>query len=142
MQISFTRLDKELPAPRRAYDDDAGVDLHARETINLGPGERAAMPTGIAVAIPSGYAGLVVPRSGLALREGIGLVNSPGLVDPGYRGELIAVLVNHGSETVKVGRGDRIAQLVIVEVGHPEFVEEDELPSSTRGTGGFGSTGR
>ncbi len=100
------------------------------------------VPTGIAVAIPDGYAGLVNPRSGIAARNGIGVVNAPGLVDSGYRGELTVVLINHGSEAFKIKRGDRIAQLVVVPVVVQEFVEVDELPPSSRGGGGFGSTGR
>ena len=99
------------------------------------------MPTGIAVAIPEGYAGLVVPRSGLALRHGVGVVNAPGLIDAGYRGEIGVILVNHGSEGVEFERGERVAQLVVVAVAIPEFIEADELPPTLRGEGGFGSTG-
>ncbi len=142
MQISFKRLDRELPAPRRAHEGDGGVDLRARVSATLEPGERALVPTGIAVAIPVEYAGLVVPRSGLAIREGIGVVNAPGLIDAGYRGEVQVVLINHGSEPVTIERGERIAQLVVVPVIVDDFVEVDELPDSTRGAGGFGSTGR
>ncbi len=100
------------------------------------------VPTGIAVAIPEGYAGMVVPRSGLAARSGIGVVNGPGLVDAGYRGEVNVILINHGAETLELKRGERIAQLVVVPVVEQEFVEVDELPESARGAGGFGSTGR
>ncbi|GBD85132.1 deoxyuridine 5'-triphosphate nucleotidohydrolase [bacterium BMS3Abin02] len=142
MQVSFTRLDRELPAPRRAHPGDAGADLHARESLVLAPGERAVVPTGIAVAVPDGYAGLVVPRSGLAARHGIGVVNGPGLIDAGYRGEVKIIVINHGSEPLEIERGERIAQLVIVPVYIGEFVEVDELPGTKRGDGGFGSTGR
>ncbi|MFQ5967892.1 MAG: dUTP diphosphatase [Acidimicrobiia bacterium] len=141
MQISFTRLDKELPPPARAHPGDGGVDLSAREAARLAPGERAVVPTGLAVAIPPAFAGLVVPRSGLAAHSGIGVVNSPGLVDSGYRGEIKVILINLGSEEVKIERGDRIAQLVVVPVDLAEFVETDELPNTGRGADGFGSTG-
>jgi dUTP pyrophosphatase len=127
--------------PRRAHEGDAAVDLMAREDADLEPGERCLMPTGVAVAIPAGYAGLVTPRSGLAVRQGVGVVNSPGLVDSGYRGEIKVILVNHGSQPVAFRRGDRIAQLVITAVAAPEFVEVEDLPDSDRGAGGFGSTG-
>ena len=142
VQISFTRLDKELPPPTRSHAGDAGVDLHARGPAKLAPGERETVPTGIAVAIPDGYAGLVVPRSGLASLFGVGVVNSPGLVDSGYRGEIAVILINLGSETVTIERGDRIAQLVIVPVHEADFIEQEQLPGSDRGAGGFGSTGR
>lgn len=142
MHISFKRLDTELPGPGRAHAGDAGVDLRARISVVLAPGERALVPTGIAVAIPDGYAGLVVPRSGLAVRAGIGVVNAPGLIDAGYRGEVGVVLINHGGDPVEIERGERIAQLVVVPVVVGEFVEVDELPASARGAGGFGSTGR
>ncbi len=112
-----------------------------REDVELAPGARQAVPTGVAVAIPEGYAGLVTPRSGLALRHGIGVVNGPGLVDSGYRGEIKVLLVNHGPEIVRLARGDRIAQLVVVPVALQEYSEVDELPESGRGAGGFGSTG-
>lgn len=141
MRIPLKRLDPDLPLPRHAHAGDGGVDLHAAEQARLSPGERCLVSTGIAVAIPQGYAGLVVPRSGLALRHGIGIVNAPGLVDSGYRGEIKVILVNLGSEPVEVSRGDRIAQLVVVAVEEQEFVEVGELPDSGRGEGGFGSTG-
>lgn len=141
MRIPLKRLDPNLPIPRHAHEGDGGVDLYATEPATLQPGERTMMPTGIAIAIPEGYAGLVVPRSGLAARQGISIVNAPGLVDSGYRGELKVILVNLGSEPVDVERGDRIAQLVIVGVETQEYVEVDELPDSLRGEGGFGSTG-
>jgi dUTP pyrophosphatase len=141
MEITFQKLDTELPTPQRAHVGDAGIDLYGRVDLVLAPGERAAVPTGIAVAIPDGYAGLVVPRSGLALRHGVGVVNGPGLIDPGYRGEVQVLLVNHGSETIELRRGDRVAQLVVVAVPAVQMVESAELPRSDRGEGGFGSTG-
>jgi len=141
MRIPLKRLDPDLPIPRHAHPGDGGVDLYAAEPATLLPGERTMMPTGIAIAIPDGYAGLVVPRSGLAARSGISIVNAPGLVDSGYRGELKVILVNLGQETVELERGDRVAQLVIVAVETQEYVEVDELPDSSRGEGGFGSTG-
>ena len=142
MQVTFRRLDKELPPLSRAHPGDGGVDLYAREEAVLGPDERVIVPTGIAVGIPEGYAGLVVPRSGLAARFGVGVVNAPGLVDSGYRGEIKVILVNHGSEKVRIERGDRIAQLVVVPIGPADFVEVDELSDTSRGDGGLGSTGR
>ena len=117
------------------------MDLYATGPATLQPGERTMLPTGIAVAIPEGYAGLVVPRSGLAARQGISIVNAPGLVDSGYRGEVKVILINLGGGPVEVERGDRIAQLVIVAVETQEYVEVDELPDTARGEGGFGSTG-
>lgn len=142
MKIPVLRLDSELPTPRQAHAGDAGMDLHARHSVELGPGKWAGVPTGIAVAIPEGYAGLVLPRSGLAARHGIGVVNGPGLVDAGYRGEIQVLLINHGSQPVRLARGDRIAQLVVVPVAEQELVETDSLPPSSRGEGGFGSSGR
>jgi len=141
VQILFQRLDTGLPVPAHAHPGDGGVDLSARHSVRLGPGERAVVPTGIAVAIPSGYAGLVTPRSGLAARHGISVVNGPGLVDAGYRGEIKVVLVNLSTEPFEILRGDRIAQLVVVPVAMQEFVEVAELPNTSRGSGGFGSTG-
>ncbi len=141
-EISFQRLDPELPPPSQAHEGDAAVDLAARESVTLEPGERAMVPTGIAVAIPSGYGGLVVPRSGLAARHGISIVNAPGLIDSGFRGEIHVIAVNLGSETYHFERGDRIAQLMIVPAFTPLLVEVEELPDSSRGVGGFGSTGR
>ena len=139
--VSFKRLDKELPSPQPAHDGDAAFDLRARQAVELGPGERASVPTGVAVAIPAGFAGLVLPRSGHAARHGIGLVNSPGLIDSGYRGEVSVLLVNHGDQPVRFERGDRIAQLMIVEVPAAVWSEVDELSETARGEGGFGSTG-
>jgi len=142
MQVNFVRLDRELPVPTNAHIGDAAVDLHSRIDVSLEPGEREAIPTGIAVAIPEGYAGLVLPRSGHARRLGIGKVNSPGLIDSGYRGEISALLINHGHETVHFNRGERIAQLAIVPIPSVEWVEVDQLDATDRGGGGFGSTGR
>ena len=128
--------------PARTRAGDAGYDLCAVERFSLAPGERATVPTGIAVAIPAGMAGLVVPRSGLAARHGLSVVNGPGLIDPGYRGEVKVVLVNLGSEAYAGEPGDRIAQLVVAPVAAVEWIETDELSSSAREGGGFGSTGR
>jgi len=141
-QISFLRLDSELPTPGHAHPGDGGVDLYARECVRLEPEAWTTVPTGIAVAIPHGHVGMVVPRSGLAARLGVGVVNGPGLVDAGYRGEIKVIVINHGPEPLELQRGERIAQLVVVPVVEQEFVEVDELPESVRGEGGFGSTGR
>jgi dUTP pyrophosphatase len=142
IRIELRRLDPDLPLPAYAHDGDAGLDLYAAETVTLAPGARAAVGTGIAVALPAGHAGFVVPRSGLALRHGVSLVNTPGLIDAGYRGEIRVVLVNHDPErSVTLARGDRIAQLVIQRVEVVQLVEVDSLPESRRGAGGFGSTG-
>ncbi len=142
MNLRFTRLSQEAAAPERAHDGDAGYDLRAAEAIVLGAGERASVGTGLAVEIPDGCAGLVLPRSGLALRHGIALVNAPGLIDAGYRGEVRVLLLNTDrSEAFEVSVGDRIAQLVVVrhEVGGVE--EADSLEQTARGAAGFGSTG-
>ena len=141
MQISVQKLDKELPTPTRAHPDDAGLDLYSAETHTLEKGARAALPTGLAVALPPGHAGLVTPRSGLAVRHGISIVNSPGLIDAGYRGEIKVVLVNLGERPVTVKRGDRIAQLVIIEVTMATPIVVDDLDATGRGVAGFGSTG-
>jgi dUTP pyrophosphatase len=141
-ELAVRRLRDEAVLPERAYAGDAGLDLVACEQIRIEPGARAVVGTGIAVAIPDGHAGLVVPRSGLAARHGIGIVNAPGLVDAGYRGELRVVLVNTDrSEGFTVEPGMRIAQLVIVPVALPAAVGVDELPEAERGGAGFGSTG-
>lgn len=141
-ELPFRRLDPEMPLPERAHPGDAGFDLRSAVDVEVGPGERAMVPTGLAVAIPDGHAGLVLPRSGLASKHGLTMANAPGLIDAGYRGELICAVVNLDREhPVKIGRGDRIAQLVIVEVPDLEASWVDELPPSTRGAGGFGSTG-
>ena len=143
VQVLITRLDPELPLPRYAKGGDAGADIVSRIDITLAPGERALVPTGIAIALPDGYVALVHPRSGLAIKHGVTMVNAPGTVDAGYRGELQIILINHDrNEAVSFKRGDRIAQLVIQRVERAEFVEVHELPGSGRGSGGFGSTGR
>ena len=135
------RLRSDAVLPARAYAGDAGLDLSAAERVELPPGERAAVPTGLAVAIPDGHAGFVQPRSGLALKHGISIVNTPGLVDSGYRGELLVILVNTDRrETFVVERGMRIAQLVVVPVPGVEPVEVDELPNTERGVRGHGSS--
>ena len=140
--MAVKRLDRELPLPRYAQEDDAGLDLYAARTVTLAPGERALVPTGIAVAIPTGFAGFVLPRSGLALRRGLSIVNTPGLVDAGYRGEVMVLAINHDPSTpLTLERGERIAQLVLQRVERAEVVEVDELPPSDRGRDGFGSTG-
>ena len=137
------RLDPALPLPAYARRGDAGLDLVAAQRAVLKPGERVAVPTGLAVEIPDGYAGFVHARSGRALREGLALVNAPGLIDSGYRGEIKVILVNLDPyEPVHVERGDKIAQLVVQPVVEAELVEVDDLESSERGSGGFGSTGQ
>ena len=143
MILRYRRLTADARPPARAHAADAGYDLHANEAATLGPGERAGVGTGIAVAIPDGHAGLVLPRSGLAARHGITLPNAPGLIDSGYRGELRVLLLNTDrEETFEVSAGDRIAQLVIARVESPEIEEAQELEGTLRGAGGFGSTGR
>lgn len=142
MRLEFARLRPEAKAPARAHDDDAGYDLCAAEPATIAPGERMGVGTGVAVAIPEGYAGLVLPRSGLAAKHGISLVNAPGLIDAGYRGELRVLLLNTDREaSFDVSPGDRIAQLVIVRHGAPELVEVETLDETARGAAGFGSTG-
>lgn len=142
-EILVQRLDPGVPLPRRAHPGDAGLDLHSGEDVTLKPGARASVGTGIAVAIPDGFAGFVVPRSGLAARHGIGVVNAPGLIDSGYRGEVRVLLINlDPSEPLELKRGERIAQLVIQRVEDASLREVAELPQSARGEGGFGSTGR
>ena len=143
VEVLITRLDPDLALPRYAKGGDAGADIVSRIDITLAPGERGLVPTGIAIALPDGYVALVHPRSGLAIKHGVTMVNAPGTVDAGYRGELQIILINHDkSESVSFKRGDRIAQLVIQKVERAEFVEVRDLPGSGRGTGGFGSTGR
>jgi dUTP pyrophosphatase len=140
--LPVQRLDPRAILPTRAHPGDAGLDLHALEPAELEPGERASIPTGIAVAIPEGYAGLVLPRSGLAARHGISLVNAPGLIDAGYRGEIRVLLVNTDpSRSWTLQAGERIAQLVISPVVLPDLEEVTELSSTSRGVGGFGSSG-
>lgn len=144
MHISIKRLDPDLPLPAQQHPDDAGYDLHARESVVLeAGGGRALVPTGVAVAIPSGYAGLVLPRSGLALKHGVTCLNTPGLIDPLYRGELKVLLVNTDpAEPYEVHRCDRIAQLVVTAVAMVEWHVVDDLETTVRDTFGFGSTGR
>ena len=141
-ELPFRQLDPGVPLPARAHPGDAGLDLRSTVDVEVGPGERAMIPTGLAVAIPEGHAGLVLPRSGLASKHGLTMANAPGLIDAGYRGELVCAVVNLDREqAVKVSRGDRIAQLVIVAVPAFEPMWAEELPASSRGEGGFGSTG-
>ena len=143
MKLEVTRLDSGLPLPAYARDDDAGLDLMSSEDVQLKPGERAAIPTGLAVAIPAGHAGFVHARSGRALREGLALVNAPGLIDAGYRGEIKVIVVNlDPSDVIHIARGEKIAQLVVQSVERVELVEVEELPGSERGAGGFGNTGK
>jgi dUTP pyrophosphatase len=143
VRVLVHRLDPDLPLPAYAHEGDAGLDLYAREAVTLAPGARAAVGTGVAIALPPGYAGFVLPRSGLALRHGLSKVNTPGLVDAGYRGEIRVLLINHDPSTpVTLARGDRIAQLVVQRVERVELVEVETLPQSMRGAGGFGSSGR
>jgi dUTP diphosphatase len=142
MELPFRRLRPEASLPTYANPGDAGLDLAAAVDAEVGPGERAMIPTGVAVAIPPGHAGLVLPRSGLASRQGLTLANSPGLIDAGYRGEVTCAVVNlDRNQTVSIKRGDRIAQLVIVAVPAVEPNWREDLPSSERGEGGFGSSG-
>jgi dUTP pyrophosphatase len=141
-EVRVLRLDPNLPLPGYAHPGDAGADLVTAEDVVLGPGERALVPTGMALALPEGYVALVHPRSGLAARHGLSIVNTPGTIDSGYRGEIKVLLINHDLEQpVKLRRGDRIAQLVVQRYEHVRFVAVDELPESARGAGGYGSTG-
>ncbi|MGI8460240.1 MAG: dUTP diphosphatase [Solirubrobacterales bacterium] len=143
MELSLTRLSPQAVVPSRAHADDAGLDLCASEPVMLEPGARASVGTGLAIVIPPGHAGLVLPRSGLAARHGIALVNAPGLIDPGYRGELRVLLLNTDrSEAFEIEPGERIAQLLLVPFAAAEPVEVSELGESERGEGGFGSSGR
>lgn len=142
VDVLITRLDPDIAAPSYAQPGDAGADLRSTIDVTLEPGERAMVPTGIAIALPDGYAAFVHPRSGLAIKHGLSMVNTPGTIDAGYRGEISVLLINHDrSERITIERGDRIAQLVIQQVAQASFVEVDELPTSIRGGGGFGSTG-
>ena len=142
-QVLIKRLDPNLPLPKYSKGGDAGADIVSRIDITLQPGERALVPTGIALALPDGYVALVHQRSGLAIKHGVTMVNAPGTVDAGFRGELQCILINHDlRESVSFKRGDRIAQLVFQKVERAEFVEVDVLPGSGRGEDGFGSTGR
>jgi dUTP diphosphatase len=143
VKLRYSLLRPEAVAPSRAHPGDAGLDLHSAEAAVVGPGERASVGTGVALAIPDGWAGLVLPRSGLAARHGIALVNAPGLIDPGYRGEVRVLLLNTDPEQpFEVTPGDRIAQLTLVRFEAPELEEVEELDLTARGSGGFGSSGR
>ncbi|HQR27457.1 MAG TPA: dUTP diphosphatase [Nocardioides sp.] len=142
LEVALLRLDPGLPGPVYAHPGDAGADLVTAVDVTLEPGERALVPTGVALALPAGYVGLVHPRSGLAARHGLSIVNAPGTVDAGYRGEVKVLLVNlDPREPVRLRRGDRIAQLVVQRVERARFVEVEVLPESARGAGGYGSTG-
>lgn len=142
LDIELQLLDPSLEPPSYAQPGDAGADLRAREDVQLGPGERALVPTGVAIALPLGYVALIHPRSGLATRHGLTIVNAPGTIDAGYRGEISVTLLNTDRSTpIKLNRGDRIAQMVIQRVEQARFHLVDELPESVRGAGGFGSTG-
>ena len=142
LAIEVVRLDADLPLPSYAHPGDAGADLLTTVDVTLAPGERAMVPTGVAIALPVGYVALVHPRSGLAARHGLSIVNAPGTVDAGYRGEIKVMLINHDpAEPIELRRGDRIAQLVVQRFERARFVEVGELPDSVRGDGGYGSTG-
>ena len=142
VRLLITRLDPELALPAYEHPGDAGLDLRARQGVSLAPGQRALVPTGVAIALPPGFAAFVHARSGLALRAGLGVVNGPGVIDAGYRGEIGVILINHDPcNPIEVLRGDRIAQLVVQPVAHALVDEVSELPGSHRGSGGFGSTG-
>ena len=141
LELPVRRLDPDVPLPRYAHPGDAGLDLASNEEVTLAPGQRYAVATGLAIAVPDGWVGLVHPRSGLALKQGLTVANAPGTIDAGYRGELKVILVNLGADPVEIRRGDRIAQLLLQEVGHAEVVEVADLDETGRGAGGFGSTG-
>jgi len=142
LEIALLRLDPALPPPAYAHPGDAGADLVTAIDVTLAPGERGLVPTGVAIALPEGYVALVHPRSGLAARHGLSIVNTPGTVDAGYRGEIKVMLINLDPvDTIRLHRGDRIAQLVIQRVERARFVEVEALPASVRGDGGYGSTG-
>lgn len=142
LKVLIKRLDPSVPLPRYAKGGDAGADLVTTKDFILTPGERALIPTGISLALPDGYVALVHPRSGLAMKHGVTLVNTPGTIDAGYRGEIACILINHDpKESISFKKGDRIAQLLIQQVEKAEFIEVEELPGSGRGSGGFGSTG-
>ncbi len=142
LEISVLRLDPDLPLPAYAHPGDAGADLVTTVDVTLAPGERAMVPTGIALALPEGFVALVHPRSGLAARHGLSIVNTPGTIDAGYRGEIKVLLINHDpKEPIELRRGDRIAQLVVQRFEQARFVDVEVLPESVRGAGGYGSTG-
>ena len=142
VDLLIQRLDKELPLPRYAKPGDAGIDIYSRVDVTLEPGERALVPTGIAIALPNGFAAFVHPRSGLAIKHGVTMVNAPGTIDAAFRGEVQVILINHDRvNAISFKRGDRIAQLVIQRVESAELIEVEALPGTERGMGGFGSTG-
>jgi dUTP pyrophosphatase len=142
VDVLLTRLDPEMPLPAYAQPGDAGADLRSAVDITLAPGARAMVPTGVAIALPDGFAAFVHPRSGLAIKHGLSMVNTPGTIDAGYRGEIAVLLINHDPTVpIEIKRGDRIAQLVVQKVEQAIFTEVVELPDSHRGSGGFGSTG-
>jgi dUTP pyrophosphatase len=142
VEVAVVRLDPDLPLPSYAHPGDAGADLVTAVDVTLAPGERALVPTGVALALPPGHVGLVHPRSGLAARHGLSIVNTPGTIDAGYRGEIKVLLVNHDlQEPIELRRGDRVAQLVVQRYEHVAFREVEALPDSARGAGGYGSTG-
>jgi len=142
VRVLLHRLDPDLPAPSYAHPDDAGADLRARTDVTIGPGERVTVPTGVAIALPPGWVGLVHPRSGLAARHGVTVLNAPGTVDAGFRGEITVTLLNTDNQhAVRLARGDRIALLVFQQVARADFVSVTSLPDSSRGVGGLGSTG-
>ncbi len=141
-RLEVKRLDPDLPMPAYQHTGDAGLDLHAAESVTLGPGERAVIGTGIAVAIPAGFVGLTAPRSGLAARVGLSTVNAPGVIDSGYRGEIKLIVVNlDPRDKIEIERGERVAQLLLVPVAAAEILERDELTPTDRGDAGLGSTG-
>jgi len=143
LKVLITRLDESVPVPRYAKPGDAGADICTRIDFTIEPGERFLAPTGLSIALPDGYAAFVHPRSGLAIKHGVSMVNTPGTVDAGYRGELQIILINHDlREAISFKKGDRIAQLVIQKVERAEFIEIEILPGTDRGSGGFGSTGK
>ncbi|CAB5010565.1 unannotated protein [freshwater metagenome] len=143
VEVLIQRLDKDLPMPKYAKAGDAGIDLYSRIDFTLAPGERSLIPTGVAIALPPGFVALVHPRSGLALKHGISMVNTPGTIDAGYRGEIQVILINHDrTESASFKRGDRIAQMVIQKVEAAQLLEVSELPGSGRGATGFGSSGK
>ena len=142
VKVLITRIDPSVPAPNYAKPGDAGADICSRIDMVIEPGERALVPTGLSIALPNGYVALVHPRSGLAIKNGISMVNTPGTVDAAYRGELQVILINHDlRESFQIKKGDRIAQLVIQKVESADFIEVESLPGTNRGSGGFGSTG-
>jgi dUTP pyrophosphatase len=142
LKVLVTRIDKSMPTPSYAKGGDAGADLSTAIDFTIAPGERKLIPTGISIALPDGYAAFVHPRSGLAIKYGVSMVNTPGTIDAGYRGELQVILINHDlTQSASFTKGDRIAQLVIQKVERAEFVEVAQLPGSQRASGGFGSTG-